>query len=100
MGNLRCVVRKGSVGFRLANFSLDHSHLPWNRKNCPVAVSDSGGADSTALLWALKMLQPKLKIRLVAAHLDHALDEGSAKRAALAAARAEEQALSGNCITP
>lgn len=58
-----------------------------------IIVAYSGGADSTALLWGLKRLQSKMKSRLVAAHLDHALDEGSATRAAQAAARAEELAV-------
>jgi tRNA(Ile)-lysidine synthase len=44
----------------------------------------SGGPDSTALLAALVRLQPRLAVRLHAAHLDHQLDGGSARRAATA----------------
>jgi tRNA(Ile)-lysidine synthase len=48
----------------------------------PVVVAFSGGPDSTALLWGLARLG---RFDLVAAHLDHALDPGSAARAAGAA---------------
>ncbi|HEX3555803.1 MAG TPA: tRNA lysidine(34) synthetase TilS [Thermoanaerobaculia bacterium] len=50
-----------------------------------VVVAFSGGPDSTALLWGMSRLAPCLSIRLFAAHLDHALDPGSAARAAAAA---------------
>jgi tRNA(Ile)-lysidine synthase len=45
-----------------------------------LAVAFSGGGDSTALLWGLAQL-PGLRPRLVAVHVDHALDPGSAERA-------------------
>ena len=45
----------------------------------------SGGADSTALLWGLRELAARRGAWLVAAHLDHGLDAGGAKRAASAA---------------
>jgi tRNA(Ile)-lysidine synthetase-like protein len=48
----------------------------------PVVVAFSGGPDSTALLWGLARLG---RFDLVAAHLDHALDPGSAARCAGAA---------------
>lgn len=48
-------------------------------------VAFSGGPDSTALLWGMSRLAPSVGLRLVAAHLDHALDPGSAGRAAQAA---------------
>src|ERR1700726_4038421 len=48
----------------------------------PLVVAFSGGPDSTALLWGLVRLG---KLHLVAAHLDHAADPGSAARAAAAA---------------
>lgn len=44
-------------------------------------VAFSGGPDSTALLWGLAELRAELGLELVAAHLDHALDPGSAERA-------------------
>ena len=53
-----------------------------------IVVAFSGGADSTALLYGLTRLAPALGIELHAAHLDHALDAGSAERAATAAAAA------------
>jgi tRNA(Ile)-lysidine synthase len=53
-------------------------------------VAFSGGSDSTALLLGLARLAPARGWRLMAAHLDHGLDPGSARRtedaAALAAA--------------
>jgi tRNA(Ile)-lysidine synthase len=54
-----------------------------------VVVAFSGGADSTALLHGLVQLAPRLDLELLAAHLDHGLDPGSAARAALARAAAE-----------
>src|SRR3954471_5123465 len=50
-----------------------------------VVVAFSGGPDSTALLWGMAGIAPRLSLRLFAAHLDHALDAGSASRAAAAA---------------
>lgn len=50
-------------------------------------VAFSGGADSTALLRALAALAPLRGIAVVAAHLDHGMDPGSARRALLAAGR-------------
>lgn len=44
-------------------------------------VAFSGGPDSLALLLAAKRQVPRLGLGLVAAHLDHALDAGSAGRA-------------------
>ena len=50
-----------------------------------LVVAFSGGCDSTALLWGLSRLAPAWGIRLVAAHLDHAMDAASAERADRAA---------------
>ncbi|HEV7503770.1 MAG TPA: tRNA lysidine(34) synthetase TilS [Thermoanaerobaculia bacterium] len=50
-----------------------------------VVIAFSGGPDSTALLWGMAELAPRLALRLFAAHLDHAMDGGSAARAAAAA---------------
>jgi tRNA(Ile)-lysidine synthase len=50
-----------------------------------MVVAFSGGPDSTALLWGMSRLAPRLALRLFAAHLDHAMDAGSAARAAAAA---------------
>ncbi|HYL04545.1 MAG TPA: tRNA lysidine(34) synthetase TilS, partial [Thermoanaerobaculia bacterium] len=58
--------------------------LPLDRGD-RLVVAFSGGGDSAALLWALAQLAPCLGIRLVAAHLDHAMDAGSRERAARAA---------------
>jgi tRNA(Ile)-lysidine synthase len=51
-----------------------------------IVVAFSGGADSTALLYGLTRLAPSRGLELQAAHLDHALDAGSAERAAAATA--------------
>ncbi len=45
------------------------------RKNDSILIALSGGADSTALLWALSKLKRKYRLRLAAAHLDHGLQE-------------------------
>src|SRR6185295_12759867 len=50
-----------------------------------LVVAFSGGPDSTALLWGMSRLAARRGLRLHAAHLDHALDAGSAARAAAAA---------------
>jgi tRNA(Ile)-lysidine synthase len=50
-----------------------------------IVVAFSGGADSTALLYGLARLAPRLAISVHAAHLDHGLDAGSPGRAAAAA---------------
>ena len=50
-----------------------------------IVVAFSGGADSTALLWGMSRLAARQGWRLHAAHLDHALDDGSAARAAASA---------------
>lgn len=53
-----------------------------------VVVGYSGGPDSTALLHVLRNLGPDFPLRVVAAHLDHALRPGSAEDAAFAADQA------------
>jgi tRNA(Ile)-lysidine synthase len=49
-----------------------------------VVVAFSGGPDSTALLLGLSRLASRRPVRVVAAHLDHGMDDGSADRAAAA----------------
>lgn len=57
------------------------------RDNAPLGAGDrivvafSGGPDSTALLAGLAELAPRLGAEVLAAHLDHGLDPGSAGRA-------------------
>ncbi|HSK74919.1 MAG TPA: tRNA lysidine(34) synthetase TilS [Thermoanaerobaculia bacterium] len=50
-----------------------------------VVAAFSGGPDSTALLLGLARLASRRGIRVVAAHLDHAVDSGSGERARQAA---------------
>jgi tRNA(Ile)-lysidine synthase TilS/MesJ len=53
-----------------------------------LVIAFSGGGDSLALLWGLARLAPDRGggLPLVAAHLDHGMDPGSAARATRAAA--------------
>ncbi|HSL81207.1 MAG TPA: tRNA lysidine(34) synthetase TilS [Thermoanaerobaculia bacterium] len=52
-------------------------------------VAFSGGPDSLALLAGLARFAPPRRLRLLAAHLDHGLDAGSAERAGRAMRAAE-----------
>ncbi|HVT17952.1 MAG TPA: tRNA lysidine(34) synthetase TilS [Thermoanaerobaculia bacterium] len=58
-----------------------------------IVVAFSGGPDSSALLWGLSRLASGRQAAIVAAHLDHGLDGGSAARAAEAARLAERLAV-------
>lgn len=58
---------------------LEHRLLPPKAR---VLVAVSGGADSVALLHALRALAPRLKLHLRVAHLDHGLRTESADDAA------------------
>jgi tRNA(Ile)-lysidine synthase len=66
------------------------STLPSGPPAGALVVAFSGGPDSLALLLAASRLSRRSLLRLHAAHLDHALDSGSAARAAAAAALAEK----------
>jgi tRNA(Ile)-lysidine synthase len=66
----------------LATFFRDEAPLA---RGEGVIVAFSGGPDSTALLWGMSRLAAERGFRLAAAHLDHAMDPGSAGRAAAAA---------------
>jgi tRNA(Ile)-lysidine synthase len=55
-----------------------------------LVVAFSGGPDSTALLWGLARLAPRLGVELTAAHLDHGMDPASAARARRAGELAAE----------
>ncbi len=66
----------------LATFFRDEAPLAHGEG---VVVAFSGGPDSTALLWGMSRLAVERGFRLAAAHLDHAMDPGSAGRAAAAA---------------
>src|ERR1044072_2669811 len=57
----------------------------------PIVVAFSGGPDSLALLLAAARLAPEIGARVVAAHVDHRLDPGSAPRAGGAGRRAEQR---------
>ncbi len=58
---------------------LNEIDFELNEKKCIIALS--GGADSTALLIFLKLMQEKYNLSLYALHIDHALREESAKEA-------------------
>lgn len=83
--------------------SLDATLVRFFQREAPVEPGDtvlvafSGGPDSTALLAGLLGVAPRLGIRIVAAHLDHGLDPGSAKRAG--AAQELAQRLGVTCRT-
>lgn len=55
-----------------------------------LVIAFSGGPDSLALLLAAQRLAPRMGLEVVAAHLDHALDPGSADRAERAAQLAQK----------
>lgn len=55
-----------------------------------ILVAFSGGPDSMALLSGLARLAPRLDLQVVAAHLDHSLDPGSAGRAVAAQEMAQD----------
>lgn len=59
-----------------------------------VVVAFSGGPDSTALLAGMAELAPRLGAEVIAAHLDHGLDPGSAGRAEAARRLAGQLAVS------
>jgi tRNA(Ile)-lysidine synthase len=58
-----------------------------------LVVAFSGGPDSLALLWGARQIGESEKIEVIAAHLDHAGDPGSAGRAAAAVQLAAELGL-------
>lgn len=60
-----------------------------------ILVAYSGGGDSTALLAALLDLAPRRGLHVLAGHLDHGIDPGSAARAQAAAALA--RSLGADC---
>lgn len=67
--------------------ALERALAPLRRRSpgpLRLIVAFSGGPDSLALLWAVAQLTPE-RTRPLAAHLDHALDAGSAGRAEHAA---------------
>src|ERR1044072_4206365 len=56
----------------------------------PIVVALSGGPDSLARLLPAARLAPEIGARVVAAHVDHGLDPGSATRAERARQLAEQ----------
>ena len=61
------------------------SLIPDGLEGTSLVLAVSGGLDSTALALILKLLSPRLKISLKAAHLDHCLRPESDQDAAFAA---------------
>ena len=68
----------------LATLDAFFSHAAPVRPGDTLLAAFSGGPDSTALLLGLTELASRRRLRVVAAHLDHAADPGSAGRAAAA----------------
>jgi tRNA(Ile)-lysidine synthase len=58
-----------------------------------VVVGVSGGPDSVALLHALNMLKPDLDLKIIVAHVDHALRANSVVEAAFVSALARDLGL-------
>ena len=54
-----------------------------------LVVAFSGGPDSVALLWAMTQIAPHMGLEVAAAHLDHGLDQDSARRAEAASQMCE-----------
>ena len=73
------------VDAAVAGFFSGRPELARTVRDAPLAVAFSGGPDSTALLRAMRLGAPRFGWRPVAVHVDHRLDEGSARRARAAA---------------
>lgn len=83
--------RLGGPGFALvekARDAIDRYGMLAEGDGALVAVS--GGPDSTCLLDALARLSGTYRLRLVVAHVDHGLSEGSAQQAARVAKAAAD----------
>jgi tRNA(Ile)-lysidine synthase len=74
-------LRPAQAKFCLALHRFLTAELALDLRSTPVLAAFSGGADSTALLLALRYLAPKGGFRLSAAHLDHALRPSSREEA-------------------
>lgn len=69
------------VDAAIAGFFSRRPGLARAVRDAPLAVAFSGGPDSTALLRAVRVAAPRFGWRPVAVHVDHRLDDGSARRA-------------------
>ncbi len=69
----------------VAGFFSGRPELARLVRGAPLAVAFSGGPDSTALLRAMRLCAPRFAWSPVAVHVDHRLDDGSARRARTAA---------------
>ncbi len=69
----------------VAGFFSRRPELARTVREAPLAVAFSGGPDSTALLRAMRRCAPRFAWSPVAVHVDHQLDDGSARRARTAA---------------
>src|SRR5262245_56423922 len=65
-----------------------------------LVVAFSGGGDSTALLLALRQAAPRRGAALLAGHVDHGLDPGSAARASAARAIAARLGVPFELLAP
>ena len=69
------------VDAAVAGFFSGRPELARVVRDAPLAVAFSGGPDSTALLRAMQVGAARFGWRPVAVHVDHRLDDGSARRA-------------------
>lgn len=78
-----------AVDAAVAGFFAGRPELTRAVRDAPLAVAFSGGPDSTALLRSLRVGASRFGWRPVAVHVDHRLDDGSARRARAAGRIAE-----------
>lgn len=81
----------------LRHFLVQHLLPRPNSHRHRLLLAFSGGPDSTCLLWGLLQLRHELRLDVIAAHFDHALDPSSAARAGAARRLAEDLGAPFHC---